>query len=225
MTPHGANLGTNQRKRCASKLKGVSSPPRGNDTLMQNKWLLYLALGFFVVGIMGWTRTAYYLWTNPDAYNEREGGSWREPQPQAPLGGSNEEASGHKGQGTERTRESFNHGDGVLVPGEKVVQRALAQLASLTQAPREAIAVVEVRERVWPDSSLGCPKPGMAYIQIPHDGHSILLEAGGRLYRFHSGPEGEPFLCDDPPHSGAQRIGEELLTGRNAQGQSRKTSF
>ncbi len=39
---------------------------------MQSKWLLYLALGFMLFGIIGWTRTAYYLWTNPDAYKEWE---------------------------------------------------------------------------------------------------------------------------------------------------------
>ncbi len=39
---------------------------------MQNKWLLYLALGFMLFGMIGWTRTAYHLWTNPNAYEDRE---------------------------------------------------------------------------------------------------------------------------------------------------------
>lgn len=34
---------------------------------MQNKWLLYAAVGFLVFGLAGWTRTAYYLWTHPEA--------------------------------------------------------------------------------------------------------------------------------------------------------------
>ncbi|GEM_PF-3109143 len=164
---------------------------------MQNKWLLYLALGFFVFGIMGWTRTAYHLWTNPDAYNEREVASLQEPQGETPWGDSKDKTSPQKGQDTGKTHGSFSREENETPHRKEVVKKAVAQLASLTQVSRGAITIVEVRERVWPDSSLGCPKPGMAYIQIPHEGYSILLEAEGRLYRFHSGTEGEPFLCDD----------------------------
>jgi hypothetical protein len=48
----------------------------------------------------------------------------------------------------------------------------------------------------WPDSSLGCPQPGMQYAQVATDGSLITLSAAGKTYRYHSGGSRTPFLCE-----------------------------
>lgn len=56
---------------------------------------------------------------------------------------------------------------------------------------------------VWPDSSLGCPQPGMSYAQVGTDGSVIELEHDGAIYRYHTGGQSGPFICeqalDKPP--------------------------
>ena len=49
---------------------------------------------------------------------------------------------------------------------------------------------------VWPDGSLGCPQPGMAYTQVLVEGAKILLWAEGRTWPYHAGGERPPFLCE-----------------------------
>lgn len=126
---------------------------------MQNKWLLYAAAGFLMFGILGWTRTAYYLWTHPEAYREQTGEA--EDDPRASL-----------------------------------VRAARNDLATRLQTMPEAIEVVEVRDMVWPDSSLGCPKPDTAYAQALQEGFQIVLKASNKTYYYHSGPQQQPFLCE-----------------------------
>lgn len=50
----------------------------------------------------------------------------------------------------------------------------------------------------WPDSSIGCPQPGMQYLQVVTDGAVIELEADGAVYRYHGGGDRTPFLCPTP---------------------------
>ena len=59
------------------------------------------------------------------------------------------------------------------------------------------IALLSYEEVVWPDASLGCPQPGMAYIQMPQDGALIRLSAEGQVYDYHSGGNRGVFLCEE----------------------------
>lgn len=65
----------------------------------------------------------------------------------------------------------------------------------LSVAP-EQIELIEASSITWPDSSLGCPKPGMAYAQILVDGFLIRFKAGGQIYEYHGGNGRTPFLCN-----------------------------
>ena len=58
------------------------------------------------------------------------------------------------------------------------------------------IALLSYDEVVWPDASLGCPQPGMAYIQVLQDGALIRLSAEGQVYDYHSGGNQGVFLCE-----------------------------
>jgi hypothetical protein len=79
---------------------------------------------------------------------------------------------------------------------QPLVEQALQDLALRLGVTIEQIEVLEAQAVVWPDASLGCPQPGMAYIQIPHDGTLIRLEVDGREYEYHSGGNHDPFLCE-----------------------------
>lgn len=76
------------------------------------------------------------------------------------------------------------------------VEMAVADLAERLDVAAEQIEVVDVEFVTWPDGSLGCPQPGMAYTQVPQDGLLIRLEAGGETYAYHSGGGRDPFLCE-----------------------------
>ncbi len=78
-----------------------------------------------------------------------------------------------------------------------VVEQARADLAGRLGVPEAAITVVSAKPVTWPDSSLGCPQPGMAYLQVLTDGSRILLEHADRQYAYHSGGRSPaPFLCE-----------------------------
>lgn len=79
---------------------------------------------------------------------------------------------------------------------EPLIQMAREDLAERLGVAEDQIEVLEARAVVWPDASLGCPQPGMAYIQIPFDGGLIRLEAGGQEYNYHTGGNDGPFLCE-----------------------------
>ncbi len=64
--------------------------------------------------------------------------------------------------------------------------------------PPEQIELVEIKSVVWPNAAMGCPQPGIGYIQIPQEGLLIVLRAGGQLYEYHSGGSRAPFLCQNP---------------------------
>jgi hypothetical protein len=73
--------------------------------------------------------------------------------------------------------------------------------------PRDPADIEVVRgERVtWPDGALGCPQPGMMYTQALVNGYRVMLGVDGRtrVFFYHSGPDGQPFLCpSDEPDGG-----------------------
>jgi hypothetical protein len=58
-------------------------------------------------------------------------------------------------------------------------------------APVEAVVTPEV----WPDSSLGCPQPGMAYAQVVTEGYIIEVEVEGERIEFHADQRGTVVRC------------------------------
>ncbi len=84
------------------------------------------------------------------------------------------------------------------LPGgaEVLVDLAKADLAERLSVPVDDIRLVSYEELVWPDSSLGCPQPGMEYLQVLFDGARIILDYEGTMYNYHSGGERGLFLCE-----------------------------
>jgi hypothetical protein len=82
-------------------------------------------------------------------------------------------------------------------PGDPV-ELAVSDLAQRLGVDRSAIVVLSVEDVTWPDSSLGCPEPGRAYIQVLTPGKRIRLGVDGKVYEYHSGRTEAPVYCDNP---------------------------
>jgi len=93
-----------------------------------------------------------------------------------------------------------------IEPGtQSLIDVAIADLMKRLSVTQDAIEVVSAQSVVWPDSSLGCPQPGMAYLQVPEDGALIVLQVNEINYEYHNGGSRGLFLCEkiytdpDPP--------------------------
>jgi hypothetical protein len=79
---------------------------------------------------------------------------------------------------------------------QRLVMQAKEDLAQRFAIKIDQIDLIEVKAVVWPDASMGCPQPGMAYILVLQDGSFIRLRAEKRIYHYHSGGNRPPFLCE-----------------------------
>jgi len=59
--------------------------------------------------------------------------------------------------------------------------------------------MIKVEEVEWPDTSLGCPEPGKAYLTVIVPGWRVVMEVGDEVYEYHSGG-GQGVLCDQKSH-------------------------
>lgn len=84
---------------------------------------------------------------------------------------------------------------------DRQVDQARADLAGSMKAEPGTIEVVSAAMVVWPDSSLGCPKPGEHYLQVLTDGVRIVLELGDKRYTYHAAKGKPPFRCERPRRS------------------------
>ena len=78
---------------------------------------------------------------------------------------------------------------------EKVVAAAKADLMGRLGVTEEAVVVQSVEAVQWPDSSLGCPQPGMMYLQVITPGFRVVLEAEGQVYEYHASQGRTVVLC------------------------------
>jgi len=79
---------------------------------------------------------------------------------------------------------------------QSLVETAKLDLAQRWNIPESEIGVLEAREFVWQDASLGCLHSGMAHKQVPEDGFLIRLEAPQTIYEYHTSGEQSVVLCD-----------------------------
>ncbi len=63
-----------------------------------------------------------------------------------------------------------------------LARSALAQELGVTPA---SLKLRSSRPARWPDSSLGCPRPGQSYLQVVTEGREVVLESKGRDYPVH----------------------------------------
>jgi hypothetical protein len=101
---------------------------------------------------------------------------------------------------------------------QAAIDASLALLARDLGVVEPDIVVQSVEPVDWPDSSLGCPQPGMTYAQFVTPGYRVLLEVDGQAYEMHTDTRQTAVLCDQedsemvvPPVSGAVEPGLEPL--------------
>jgi hypothetical protein len=84
---------------------------------------------------------------------------------------------------------------------------AVDTLASELEIPQDKITVVSVAAVEWPDSSVGCPRPGRSYLTVITPGHKVLLKVEDRTYAVHEA-KGKAVVCQQPSiSSGAAGAG------------------
>ncbi len=77
------------------------------------------------------------------------------------------------------------------------VALAVETLARELGRTRTEVAVAEVTPVDWPDSSLGCPRPGMMYLQVLTPGYRIRLICAGQEYVLHTDLGRRAVRCGD----------------------------
>jgi hypothetical protein len=80
------------------------------------------------------------------------------------------------------------------VPDE-FLQPVIAEAADLAGVDPADTQVVTAQEMQWPDGSLGCAEPGMAYTQAIVAGYWVIIEAGGEGYDYRLDDRGSFRLC------------------------------
>ncbi len=84
----------------------------------------------------------------------------------------------------------------------EIARLAIDALAADLQIAKDGIQVDTIRAVDWPDSSVGCPKPGRAYLQVITPGHKVTLRADGQIYVVHEA-NNSAFVCEQTkPYAG-----------------------
>lgn len=79
---------------------------------------------------------------------------------------------------------------------EEEAKKALADWLGISS---EKVEVIKVEEVEWPDTSLGCPEPGKAYLQVIVPGWKVVMRVDNKVYEYHYGG-GHGVLCDQQGH-------------------------
>ena len=84
---------------------------------------------------------------------------------------------------------------------EGLIEQAKTDLAQRLSISVTQISLVDATEVEWSDSSLGCPQPGMAYLQVITPGYRIRLKANAIVYEYHSNKDTYVIYCENriPP--------------------------
>jgi hypothetical protein len=77
-----------------------------------------------------------------------------------------------------------------------VVQLAATNLAKELNIAPDQVEIRSAEQREWSDSSLGCPEPGRAYMQVITPGYRVILFANGREYTYHTNMQSMATHCE-----------------------------
>ncbi len=81
-------------------------------------------------------------------------------------------------------------------PEEQRAILAARRLVSHKQrVPLDKVGFVSIKPKQWPNTALGCPKPGMFYAQHVTPGYVVMLRIGHRTYEVHTDRMGTAVMC------------------------------
>ncbi len=98
----------------------------------------------------------------------------------------------------------FHGKNPLMMPGtiepdlQDEVKKAMADLAARINTTPAKIEVLEAISVVWRDSSMGCPKPGMDYLQVLTPGVRIRLRFGLNVFEYHGAGGRATVYCEHP---------------------------
>jgi hypothetical protein len=87
------------------------------------------------------------------------------------------------------------------VIGEVPLEILDAIVTDLTESEglsKDGILVTRAESVLWPDGSLGCPKPDEMYTQAEVEGYWVVLEAEGQVFDYRVNKSGYFFPCEGP---------------------------
>lgn len=98
--------------------------------------------------------------------------------------------------GTENARRVSSDGavEALMAADYDVAKLARETLAEALNVPIATIDVDSVRTVEWRDSSIGCPQPDRAYMQVITPGHKIALRVDGKMHFVHEA-NGRAMVC------------------------------
>jgi hypothetical protein len=67
---------------------------------------------------------------------------------------------------------------------QRILDPILTEAAAQAKVAQEKLVILRAQPVVWNDGSLGCPEPGMMYIQALVNGYWVVINAGGKTYDF-----------------------------------------
>ena len=79
------------------------------------------------------------------------------------------------------------------------IRLAVETLARDLGCPAGEIVVRQVTSETWRTSALGCPRPGMMYLQVLTPGYRVRLVHDGREYIVHTDRGRRAVRCDGSP--------------------------
>lgn len=115
------------------------------------------------------------------------------PVGQAPSAQTDSPGALPESNATQDLTPTLSQEDTTMVPvtppdeaSEKMVALVKQHLAKRLSIGADQIVLSDIKPVVWRDAGLGCPKPGVDYIQVETPGYNILLAASGQTYRYHT---------------------------------------
>jgi len=78
---------------------------------------------------------------------------------------------------------------------QRILDPILKEAAALAKVAQEKLVILRAQPVVWNDGSLGCPEPGMMYIQALVSGYWVVISAAGQTYDFRVDAGGRFHLC------------------------------
>ena len=84
---------------------------------------------------------------------------------------------------------------GIPNPSVAATNKAIVDLADHLGIDVGDVQVISAEQVEWPDSSLGCPKPGHNYLMVITPGFRIILEANGKQVAYHADMHGYIVRC------------------------------
>lgn len=77
----------------------------------------------------------------------------------------------------------------------EMIRRAIVQLARDLGIAESQVELINYERKEWPDSSLGCPEPGKAYLTVITPGYRVALKANGKQYEYHTNEQNMVIRC------------------------------